>query len=37
MTLVDRFAAGNPTCLIKTGDELRVEPDKGLVTILNRD
>lgn len=36
MTLVDRFVAGNPTRLIKTGDELRLEPDKGLVTILNR-
>ena len=37
MTLVDRFEAGNPTRLINTGDELRIEPDKGLVTILNRD
>jgi uncharacterized protein len=37
MTLVDRFAGGNPTRLIRTGDELRVEPGKGLVTILNRD
>jgi uncharacterized protein len=37
MTLVDRFAAGNPVHLIRTGDALRIEPDKGLVTILNRD
>ena len=36
MTLVDRFEAGNPTRLIRTGDELRVEPAEGLVTILNR-
>ncbi len=37
MALVDRFEAGDPTLLIRTGDALRVEPDKGLVTILNRD
>jgi predicted aconitase with swiveling domain len=37
LALVDRFEAGCPTTLIHTGDELRVEPDKGLVTILNRD
>ena len=37
LALVDRFEAGCPTMLIRTGDELRVEPDKGLVTILNRD
>ena len=37
MTMVDRFEAGDPTTLIRTGDELRIEPDKGLVTILNRD
>jgi predicted aconitase with swiveling domain len=37
LTLVDRFAAGDPTTLICTGDELRIEPAKGLVTILNRD
>ena len=36
LTLVDRFAAGDPTALIVTGDELRIEPAKGLVTILNR-
>src|SRR5262249_19689183 len=37
LTLVDRFAAGKPTELIRTGDELCIEPDKGLVTILNRE
>ena len=36
MTLVDRFEAGDPTRLIRSGDELRIEPEKGLVTILNR-
>ena len=37
MTLVDRFQSGDPTDLIRTGDELRIEPLEGLVTILNRD
>jgi uncharacterized protein len=37
LTLVDRFAGGDPTTLIRTGDELHVEPAQGLVTILNRD
>jgi uncharacterized protein len=37
MTMVDRFEAGNPTRLIRSGDELRIEPEQGLVTILNRD
>jgi uncharacterized protein len=37
LTMVDRFDAGDPTTLIRSGDELRVEPDAGLVTILNRD
>jgi hypothetical protein len=37
LTMVDRFEKGDPTTLIRTGDELRIEPDKGLVTILNRD
>ena len=36
-SMVDRFEAGDPTALIRTGDEIRIEPDKGLVTILNRD
>jgi predicted aconitase with swiveling domain len=37
MTMVDRFEQGDPTSLIRTGDALKIEPDKGLVTILNRD
>jgi uncharacterized protein len=37
LTLVDRFEAGDPTTLISTGDELQIEPNQGLVTILNRD
>jgi uncharacterized protein len=37
LPLVDRFEAGCPTTLIRTGDELHVEPARGLVTILNRD
>lgn len=37
MTMVDRFEAGRPTDLIRTGDELLIEPEKGEVTILNRD
>jgi len=36
LTMVDRFEAASPTTLIRTGDELKIEPDKGLVTILNR-
>ena len=36
MTLVDRFEEGDPTRLIENGDVLRIEPDKGLVTILSR-
>jgi predicted aconitase with swiveling domain len=37
LTLLDRFAAGDPTTLIRTGDELTIEPAQGLVTILNRE
>lgn len=36
LTLVDRFEAGDVTALIRTGDELRIEPAEGAVTILNR-
>jgi predicted aconitase with swiveling domain len=36
LTMVDRFAAGNPTELIRSGDELLIEPAAGRVTILNR-
>ena len=35
LPMVDRFD-GDVTQLIQTGDELRVEPGRGLVTILNR-
>jgi predicted aconitase with swiveling domain len=37
LTLVDRFEAGCPTDLIRSGDEVRIEPQDGRVTILNRD
>ncbi len=37
MTLVDRFEAGPPITLIRTGDELLIEPAEGRVTVLNRD
>ena len=37
VALVDRFERGDPTALIRTGDEVRVEPAPGRVTILNRD
>jgi predicted aconitase with swiveling domain len=37
LTMVDRFEAGSPTTLIRTGDELAIDPANGLVTILNRD
>ena len=36
LTMVDRFEAGDPTTLIQTGDRLRIEPERGLVTILSR-
>ena len=36
LALVDRFEAGDPTTLIRTGDVVKIEPDRGLVTILNR-
>ncbi len=35
VALVDRFA-GDVTALIRTGDELRVDPAAGIVEILNR-
>jgi uncharacterized protein len=37
MTLVDRFADGDVTALIRTGDELHIDPAAGLVEILSRD
>ena len=36
LAMCDRFEAGDVTALIRTGDRVRVEPRKGLVTILNR-
>jgi hypothetical protein len=36
VTMVDRFD-GDVTDLIRTGDELRIDPAAGLVEILNRD
>ncbi len=36
LTLVDRFAAGDVTALIRTGDRLRVDPAGGRVEIVNR-
>jgi predicted aconitase with swiveling domain len=37
LTLCDRFADGDVTTLIRTGDRLLVEPDEGTVTILSKD
>jgi len=36
LALLDRFA-GDVTQLIRTGDELRLDPAAGIVEILNRD
>ena len=36
-TLVDRFRDGDVTGLIRTGDELHIDPAAGLVEILSRD
>lgn len=36
LPLLDRFTEGDVTALIKTGDELLVEPRAGRVTISNR-
>ncbi len=36
LTLVDRIAEGDVTALFRTGDELRIDPQAGRVTILNR-
>lgn len=36
LTMCDRFEGGDVTQLIKTGDEVVVDPDAGTVTILNR-
>ena len=37
VTLVDRFADGDVTGLIRTGDRLRIDPAAGIVEILGRD
>lgn len=36
LTLVHRFEAGDVTGLIRSGDEIRIEPEAGLVTILSQ-
>ena len=36
MAMCDRFEDGDVTDLIRTGDSLIVEPEKGLVTITSR-
>ena len=36
LTMCDRFADGDITKLINTGDHLRVEPERGVVTVLSR-
>ena len=36
LTMSDRFEDGDVTQLIKTGDEVIVDPQAGTVTILNR-
>ncbi len=35
VTLMDRFADGDVTQLIRDGEELLLEPTKGIVTILD--
>ncbi len=37
LTLCDRFAAGDVTQLIRTGDRLIVDPERGEVSIVNRE
>ena len=36
MTLCDRFEDGDITTLIKNGDQVIVDPENGVVTIVNR-
>ena len=36
LTMCDRFVDGDVTKLIETGDEVSVDPDNGVVEILNR-
>ena len=37
LTMCDRFDDGDVTRLIRTGDELEIDPAKGIVRVLNRD
>lgn len=37
LTMCDRFEDGDVTQLIRTGDEVIVDPQAGTVTILNRE
>ena len=37
VTMVDRFADGDVTDLIRTGDVVRIDPAAGVVEILNRE
>ncbi|MCH2520213.1 MAG: DUF126 domain-containing protein, partial [Dehalococcoidia bacterium] len=37
MALCDRFKEGDVTKLIKTGDEVTVDPENGLVTVVTQD
>ena len=36
LTMCDRFDDGDVTDLIRTGDQIHVDPEKGTVTIINR-
>jgi len=36
LTMCDRFEDGDVTSLIETGDELLVDPEQGLVTIVSK-
>jgi len=37
MTMCDRFVDGDITRLIQTGDQLHVDPDNGVVTLIDPD
>lgn len=36
LALLDRFEDGDVTALFRTGDEVRLDPEHGVATILNR-
>ena len=36
LSMCDRFEEGDVTDLIRTGDQLSIDPSAGIVTILNR-